>query len=92
MQGLEEEWRSASKHKFQQNALLPSVPLHVVRAYFKNQPSGGQSCLCNTVLWGFCGWLRMLAFQWVVYRVVDLGKQLPRQLSLGQDRADTAML
>lgn len=56
-------------------------------------------CLCNTILWGFCGWLRMLAFQWavcfllrVVSRVVDVEKQLPRQLSLEQGRADTAML
>lgn len=55
--------------------------------------------MCNTILWGFCGWLRMLAFQWVVYfllrvvsRVADLEKQLPRQLSLGQSRADTAVL
>lgn len=54
--------------------------------------------MCNTVLWGFCGWLRMPAFQWVVYfllrivsRVVDLEKQLPRQLFLGQGRADTAL-
>lgn len=37
MEGLEEEWRSASKLRFQQNAPLPSVlPLHVVRADFKN--------------------------------------------------------
>lgn len=42
--------------------------------------------------------MRILAFQWVVYlllrtvsKVVDLEKQLHRQLSLGQDRADTAL-